>query len=190
MRGFRNLDPSRETGVRFPASVEESNGSDLSAAQSAARQQARLSGAYEDRLGPRRSLPPAKKGAQAPGAPLAIQAPESLTVERFPRRARLARGSELTACWDQGRRLHTPNLDLAWRPNAAGRARAGIVVPRFRFTAPARNRLRRRLREILRRYALPVLPPADIVVRAKPTAYAASFAVLRAELAGVVGRIT
>src|SRR5439155_326848 len=85
-------------------------GSDLSAAQSAARQQARLPRAHENSLGPRRPLPPAEKGAQAPRAPLAIQAPESLTVERFPRRARLARGSELKACWDEGRRFHTSHL--------------------------------------------------------------------------------
>src|SRR5438105_333455 len=156
------------------------HGSDLSAAQSAARQQARLPRAHENCLGPRRPLPPAEKGAQAPRAPLAIQAPESLTVERFPRRARLARGSELKACWDQGRRLHTPHLDLAWRPNAMGRPRTGIVVPRFRFTAPARNRLRRRLRVILRRHAIPVLSPVDIDVRAYTTACAQALAVLTA----------
>jgi ribonuclease P protein component len=86
--------------------------------------------------------------------------------------------------------LRTPHLDLAWCPNDTGRPRTGIIVPRFRFTAPARNRLRRRLREILRRHALPVLSPVDIVVRAKSAAYAASFADLRAELTGVVSRIT
>jgi len=103
---------------------------------------------------------------------------------------RLARGSDLTACWDQGRRLRTPHLDLAWRPNRAGHPRTGIVVPRFQFTAVARNRLRRRVREILRRHTLASLPPVDLVVRAKRVAYAASFAVLRAELTDVVRRIT
>jgi ribonuclease P protein component len=50
----------------------------------------------------------------------------------------------------------------------------------------ARNRLRRRLREILRRDVLARLPPIDLVIRAKRAAYAAPFAVLRAELADVV----
>ena len=86
--------------------------------------------------------------------------------------------------------MRTPHLDVAWRPNDTGRPRTGIVVPRFQFTAPSRNRLRRRLREILRRYALPGLSPVDIVVRAKPTAYTVPFAVLRAELTDVVSRIT
>lgn len=65
----------------------------------------------------------------------------------------------------------------------------GIVVPRFGETAVARNRLRRRLREILRRGLIASLPPVDVVVRAGRPAYAAPFAVLRAELTGAAGRI-
>jgi ribonuclease P protein component len=74
------------------------------------------------------------------------------------------------------------HLDIAWRPNTKGHARIGIVVPRFAHTAVARNRLRRRVREILRRGLLGSLPPVDLVIRAKRTAYAARFPVLRAEL--------
>ena len=66
----------------------------------------------------------------------------------------------------------------------------GIVVPRFQFSAVARNRLRRRLREILRRDALARLPAVDLVVRAKRAAYAAPFAALRADVAASVTHIT
>ncbi len=86
--------------------------------------------------------------------------------------------------------MRSRHLDLAWRPNRAGHPRTGIVVPRYQFTAVARNRLRRRLREILRRDALASLPAVDLVVRAKRSAYAASFAVLRAEVADGVSRVT
>jgi ribonuclease P protein component len=103
---------------------------------------------------------------------------------------RLARGSELTACWEEGRRLRTSHLDLAWRPNAMGHPRLAIVVPRFQFTAVARNRLRRRVKEILRRSALPTLAAVDLVVRAKRGAYAVSFAVLRADVLDLVSRVT
>jgi ribonuclease P protein component len=102
---------------------------------------------------------------------------------------RLTRGSDLTACWERGRRLHTPHLDLAWRPSPAGHPRSAIVVPRFQFTAVARNRLRRRLREILRRDCA-TLPAVDLVVRAKHAAYAAPFATLRTELMESVTRFT
>src|SRR2546426_5704312 len=105
-------------------------GSDVSPAQSAAHQQARVSRADERRVGSRRPVPPAEEGAQAPHRPPALQTPESLTGERFPRRVRLARGPELAACWEQGRRLRTPHLDLAWRPSPLGHPRMAVVVPR------------------------------------------------------------
>ena len=103
---------------------------------------------------------------------------------------RLARGSDLAACWDEGRRLHSMHTDVAWRPNQAGHPRTGVIVPRFQHTAVARNRVRRRLREILRRELLGKLPSVDLVVRAKRSAYAASFADLRAELTACVSRVT
>ncbi len=65
-----------------------------------------------------------------------------------------------------------------------------VIVPRFQFTAVARNRLRRRVREILRRCAIAALPPVDLVVRAKRSAYTAPFAALRAELTAVVTHVT
>src|SRR5881396_503761 len=108
-------------------------GSDVSPAQSAAHQQARVSRADERRVGSRRPVPPAEEGAQAPHRPPAVQTPESLTGERFPRRVRLARGPELAACWEQGRRLRTPHLDLAWRLSPLGHPRMAIVVPRFQL---------------------------------------------------------
>jgi ribonuclease P protein component len=79
---------------------------------------------------------------------------------------------------------------LAWRHNLFGHARLGLIVPLHQSSAVDRNRLRRRLREILRREVLRRLPSIDLVIRAKRSAYAASFAVLRAELTGVVETLT
>jgi ribonuclease P protein component len=99
---------------------------------------------------------------------------------------RITRGSELTSCWEAGSRRRTRHLDLVWRHNTAGHARLGLIVPLHQSSAVARNRLRRRLREILRRDLLRLLPAIDLVIRAKRSAYTASFAVLRAELTDVV----
>ena len=140
-------------------------------------------------MGPRGLVAPAQKGAQAPHRPTAVQASESLTRERFPRRVRLARSAELTACWEEGRRWRTPHLELAWRVNQVGHPRVAFVVPRFQFTAVARNRLRRRLREVLRREAIATLPSVDLVVRTKRAAYSAPPLALRAELMDSVRRI-
>jgi len=94
------------------------------------------------------------------------------------------------SCWEPGRRRRTQHLDLVWRHNASGHARIGLIVPRHQSTAVARNRVRRRLREILRRDVLRRLPAIDLVVRAKRSAYTASFAALRAELTGAVETLT
>jgi ribonuclease P protein component len=58
-----------------------------------------------------------------------------------------------------------------------------------------RNRLKRRLRELARTRLIPVLPPADLVIRPRPEAYQASFAALErqieraaAQLLRVLGR--
>jgi len=58
----------------------------------------------------------------------------------------------------------------------------GLVVPKFRATGVARNRLRRRLKEIWRRDVMPMQPPWDLVIRITKAAYVAPFAALRLEL--------
>jgi ribonuclease P protein component len=59
-------------------------------------------------------------------------------------------------------------------------------VPRYSKSAVDRNRLKRRLRELVRTRLLPTAPPIDIVTRARPEAYDAAFDALEADLARVV----
>jgi ribonuclease P protein component len=73
-------------------------------------------------------------------------------------------------------------LDISWRRNELGHPRLGVIVPRHHHTAVDRNRVRRRIREIMRRRALPELDPIDIIVRARPPAYNAQFHQLAADL--------
>ena len=49
------------------------------------------------------------------------------------------------------------------------------MVPRFKQSAVARNRLKRRLRELSRMRLLPTDLPADLIIRIRPEAYDASF---------------
>jgi ribonuclease P protein component len=71
-------------------------------------------------------------------------------------------------------------------------ARIGIIVPRYKHTAVERNRLKRRLREIMRQHVLPNLASSamDVVVRALPAAYDASFANLVRDVSGGMQRAT
>ena len=56
-------------------------------------------------------------------------------------------------------------------------------MPRHRQTAVDRNRLKRRLRELVRTQLLPGAPPADVVLRARREAYDATFAMLAQDVA-------
>jgi len=83
-----------------------------------------------------------------------------------------------------------PHLELAWLPRTLQvSSRSGIIVPLYQRTAVQRNQLRRRIREILRRETLRLLPPVDLVVRARREAYGASFAELRDELTQAAAKI-
>ena len=110
-----------------------------------------------------------------------------MTAERLPRAFRIGRAVELRAVMTEGKRHRTDHLDLFTRPSPFEHSRLAVIVARHGHTAPQRNRLRRRLREICRRGVLPVLaPPADLAVRARPAAYAATFDRLRAEIVGTL----
>jgi ribonuclease P protein component len=61
--------------------------------------------------------------------------------------------------------------------------RVGLIVPRFRHTAVARNQLKRRLRELTRLQLLTAGLPLDVVIRTRPEAYDASFDQLRVDIA-------
>jgi ribonuclease P protein component len=63
--------------------------------------------------------------------------------------------------------------------------RVGIVVPKHRHKVVARNRVKRRLRELVRISLLPTLGRIDLLIRAKPEAYASTFGELSADVAQI-----
>jgi ribonuclease P protein component len=71
---------------------------------------------------------------------------------------------------------------MIWMDNNTGHPRMGLIVPKFRSSAVARNRLRRRLREIWRQHLQAGQPAWDLIIRARHQAYDAPFAALRDEL--------
>jgi ribonuclease P protein component len=78
--------------------------------------------------------------------------------------------------------LRRANFDIFWTTNEAGYPRFGLIVSKARETGVARNRLRRRLKELWRRDLQQQLPAWDVVVRTRGEAYSAPFNVLRADL--------
>jgi ribonuclease P protein component len=81
-----------------------------------------------------------------------------------------------------GHRNRTQNFEIRWCPNQLGHPRVGLVVPLYGATKVARNRLRRRLREILRRRILTSMPALDLVLRSRAQTYGVGFHDLASEL--------
>ncbi|MBX6331993.1 MAG: ribonuclease P protein component [Gemmatimonadaceae bacterium] len=94
----------------------------------------------------------------------------------------MTRGSELQTVARQGKRIRTEHLELRVVASSLHHARVGFIVPRYGQTAVARNRLKRRLREVVRCSILWQLPAVDLVIRARREAYNAPFESLRREL--------
>jgi ribonuclease P protein component len=69
---------------------------------------------------------------------------------------------------------------------SGARTRVGLIVPRFRQSAVARNRVKRRLRELSRTRILPTDLAADVVIRIRPEAYRAPFALLASDVDRVI----
>lgn len=111
----------------------------------------------------------------------------------LPRAARIRKGPEIRALFGNGRRYRAGPLDVFVAPAPGALPRFGTVVPLHRRRVVDRNLLRRRLRELGRRYVLPRLRdagrPLDILVRARPDAYAAAYAELRSELTSLTERL-
>lgn len=84
-------------------------------------------------------------------------------------------------------------LELRASVTDRGICRVGLVIPKYGRTAVHRNQLKRRLRELVRVDVLSALRAAglavDVVMRALPSAYRASFHELRAEIETLRARL-
>lgn len=108
--------------------------------------------------------------------------------------------------------MKTGVLDVRVAASPSSRAQVGVIVPKYKRTIVERNRLRRRLRELVRVRLLPVLEkeperggttdtplksgtahtahtPRAVLIRALPTAYSATFDGLARDVDTVVARI-
>ncbi|MGF1469085.1 MAG: ribonuclease P protein component [Sandaracinaceae bacterium] len=127
-------------------------------------------------------------------------APARRGDHRFPREARVRRRYEFLRIQRQGRRVHSRHFVVVLRPaepppgapraatgSSAGPTRLGITVTKKVGNAVARNRTKRRVREVFRR--CPRLFPTgfDVVVIAKQGAPGLGYSEVRDELAALRG---
>jgi len=103
--------------------------------------------------------------------------------ERLPSQERLRRRTDYLRCYRTGRRRHGSLAILYFVPNQLGHPRIGITASRKVGKAVERHRLKRRIKEVYRRWQdRSQLPALDLVVHLKPEARNSDFPALRAEL--------
>lgn len=112
------------------------------------------------------------------------QAPRSAGESLLPEE-RLRRRGDFLRCYERGRRRHgeLATIYFVEREPAATHPRLGITVTRKVGGAVVRHRVKRRIREIFRRWSKRErLAPYDIVVQARPVAREVDFQTLEAEI--------
>jgi len=103
--------------------------------------------------------------------------------QRLLRRDRLRQRADYLQCYRQGRRRHGPLFTLHFIANPLGHPRLGITASRKVGNAVARHALKRRIRELFRRWdRRRLLPALDLVFHLKPGCAAAGRAAFEAEM--------
>lgn len=107
----------------------------------------------------------------------------------YPRAARITRRQDIDRIRKEGRTLKTSSLVLRVSSSPFAFLRVGIVVPKYGQTAVRRNRLKRRLREVIRTEWLPGEGNRDVVIWALPPAYRMTLEDLTTTLRRLAGRM-
>jgi len=100
----------------------------------------------------------------------------------FPRTARLVRRSEYDAVYREGRRRTSREFAVFLRANGLDESRFGWSIKKALGSAVKRNRIRRRIREIIRLHRQEISPGWDIVIHPRTSVATAEFVGLTEEL--------
>ncbi|HEU5409428.1 MAG TPA: ribonuclease P protein component [Candidatus Acidoferrales bacterium] len=106
----------------------------------------------------------------------------------LPREWRLVRRAEFDAVYREGRRRSGGNFVIFARKNGLARGRFGMSVKKALGTAVVRNRIRRRVRAVLRLHRQEIAPGWDIVIHPSRATATMKFAQIETELLGLLPR--
>jgi ribonuclease P protein component len=106
----------------------------------------------------------------------------------LPKGDRLLRRAEYDAVYREGKRRSSGEFTVFLRSNGLERSRFGWSIKKAIGGAVVRNRIRRRLREIVRLHRKEISPGWDIVIHPRTSAAKQEFSLLAAELLKVLPR--
>jgi ribonuclease P protein component len=128
----------------------------------------------------------ASSWSEQSGRPAAGAAAASRRAADFPRACRLLRRSEFDAVYQQGRRRSSKHFVIFVHANGRPLSRFGTSVKRELGGAVVRNRIRRRVREIVRLHRQEIAPGWDMVIHPRSTVARADFSELTEELLSLI----
>ncbi len=165
---------SKTINTPYAKGIDEAH---LSTEQQATQAATRFPRPHEFARGAAGSQAPAGQGPQAVGSDnsaeatvLTGRAAAGDSSERYPRRYRLRKRHEYLSLQREGRRRTVPHFVVVTRQRETPPSRLGITTSRKVGGAPARNRVRRLVREFFRRHRAAIAAPSDILVIARPGA--------------------
>ena len=109
--------------------------------------------------------------------------------QRFPRDMRLVRRGDFDVVYRTGKRLSSSHFVVFVRTNELPRSRFGFSIKKALGGAVVRNRIRRRLREMVRCRRQEIAAGWDIVIHPKSAVATADFGTLVEELVRVLKKL-
>jgi ribonuclease P protein component len=109
--------------------------------------------------------------------------------QEFPREARLVRRGDFDTVYRAGKRLSSAHFTAFVRSNELPRSRFGFSIKKALGGAVVRNRIRRRLREMVRCHRQEIPAGWDIVIHPKGTVAKAPFATIAEELVRLLKKL-
>ena len=107
----------------------------------------------------------------------------------FPKSSRLLKHADFDHVYQNGKRQFSGHMTVFSLRRDAGATRVGFTVGRVLGGAVVRNRIKRRLREAVRRHLQALPGPLDLVINPKKSVLTLEFAQLEAEVAKAFERI-
>jgi len=103
--------------------------------------------------------------------------------QSFPRDARLLKHADFQAVYKQGRKHFSGNMTAFYRENdrPAG-PRVGLTIGKVLGGAVVRNRIRRRMRALVRQHLNELARPLDLVLHPRKSVLTLKFVQLDAEI--------
>lgn len=106
----------------------------------------------------------------------------------FPRACRLVRRADFDAVYREGRKKTSREFAVFLRANGLPLSRFGWSIKKALGTAVRRNRIRRRLREVVRLHRGEIAAGWDVVIHPRASTAAADFDALTADLLRLLPR--